>query len=152
MIRLALYQPDIPQNMGTIMRLGACLAIPIDVIGPTGFDLSDRALKRAGMDYLQNVDLTKYVSFEKYIKSHEQSAGRLILCSTKSDKNYTDFNFKQGDTLMLGRETSGVPSEVHDIADNAVKIPMANNMRSLNIAVSAAMISGEALRQLKGFA
>ncbi len=151
MIRLALYQPDIPQNMGTLMRLGACLDVPIDVIGPTGFDLSDRALRRAGMDYLEKVDLTKHLSYEKYKASDVRKSSRLIICSTKATIGYTEFSFESSDTIMLGRESSGLPDEVHAEADGAVKIPMANEMRSLNVAIAGGIIIAEALRQTESF-
>lgn len=151
MVRLALYQPDIPQNTGTLMRLGACLNIPLDIIGPTGFDMSDRALKRSGMDYLSQTDITRHISFRHFLDSNQRKAGRLILTTTKSDNVYTEFQFKEGDILLLGRESSGVPENVVEEADNQITIPMQNNMRSLNIAVAGAMIIGEALRQTKGF-
>lgn len=150
-MRLALYQPDIPQNMGTLMRLGACLDVSIDVIGPTGFDMSDKALKRAAMDYLSKTDLTRHLSFAQYLDSSQRKQGRLILTTTKTKQIYTDFEFKETDILLLGRESAGVPEEVAERADEKITIPMQNDMRSLNIAVAGAMILGEALRQTTGF-
>lgn len=149
MIRLALYQPDIPQNMGTIMRLSACLNVPLDVIGPTGFDLSDRALRRAGMDYLSKAQLTRHISFDKFIDENQRHGGRLILTTTKTDQCYTDFEFQQNDIILLGRESAGVPDNVVKKADASITIPMVEGVRSLNIAVAGAMIIGEALRQTK---
>lgn len=150
-MRLALYQPDIPQNMGTLLRLGACLNVSIDVIGPTGFDMSDRALKRSAMDYLTKTDLTRHLSFTQFLDSDQRNQGRLILTTTKTDQIYTDFEFKETDILLLGRESAGVPEEVVEKVDEAITIPMQNDMRSLNIAVAGAMILGEALRQTTGF-
>lgn len=151
MLRLALYQPDIPQNTGTLMRLGACLNVPLDIIGPTGFDMSDRNLKRAGMDYLTHTNLTRHLSFQKFLTSPERKAGRLILTTTKTRQSYIDFQFKDKDIILLGRESAGVPEDVAKACDDAVTIPMAATVRSLNIAVAGAMIIGEALRQTKGF-
>ena len=151
MVRLALYQPDIPQNMGTILRLGACLSVPIDVIGPTGFDLSDRALRRAGMDYVQKTDLLRHISYQHFLDIYQGASNRLILTTTKTDQTYTDFSYQSDDIILLGRESAGVPPQVVDTVDASVTIPMAKNVRSLNIAVAGAMIIGEALRQTKGF-
>lgn len=150
-MRLALYQPDIPQNTGTILRLAACLDVPVDVIGPAGFDMTDRSLKRAGLDYLERVKLDRHESFEAYLATRGTSAGRLVLLSSHANLNHTAFAFRPTDTLMLGRESAGVPQEVHDTADARIRIPMAPQMRSLNIAVAAALVLGEALRQTNGF-
>ena len=145
MIRLALYEPDIPQNTGTLMRLCACLGMPMDVIEPCGFILSDKNLRRAGMDYLDHLDLTKHVSWDAF---RAASAGRrLVLLTTKSDCFYPDFKFDANDILIAGRESAGVPNSVHDQCDARVTVPMAANVRSLNVAVAAAMVAGEALRQ-----
>lgn len=151
MVRLALYQPDIPQNTGTLMRLGACLNVPLDIIGPTGFDMSDRNLKRAGMDYLKLTNLTRHISFSQFLDSTQRKSGRLILTTTRTQKCYTDFAFKSNDIILLGRESAGVPEDVVQAADAAITIPMAQDVRSLNIAVAGAMIIGEALRQTEGF-
>lgn len=152
-MRLALYQPDIPQNTGTILRMCACLGISVDVIGPTGFDMSDRNLRRAGLDYLPFVDLTRHLSWEQYCKTRGQapSSGRLVLLSSKAAVRLPDFVFSEHDTLLFGRESAGVPETVRDACDAAVAIPMKPPLRSLNVAVAAAMILGEALRQTGGF-
>lgn len=146
-MRLALYQPDIPQNTGTILRMAACLNIGVDIIGPTGFDMSARALRRAGLDYLPYVNLVRHQSYEHFDETRQTSQARLILLSTKAKHVYTEFAFQAGDVLMLGRESAGVPDEIHQAANHRVLIPMAGNMRSMNIAMSAAMVLGEALRQ-----
>jgi tRNA (cytidine/uridine-2'-O-)-methyltransferase len=150
-MRLALYQPDIPQNTGTILRLAACLDVAVDVIGPTGFDMTDRSLKRAGLDYLDHVKLERYESFEAYLTARGGRGGRLVLLSSHANLNHTEFAFEAADTLLLGRESAGVPADVHDRADARLRIPMAREMRSLNIAVAAALVLGEALRQTNGF-
>jgi tRNA (cytidine/uridine-2'-O-)-methyltransferase len=152
-MRLALYQPDIPQNAGTMLRLAACLGVGVDVIGPAGFDFGDRNLRRAGLDYLDHVEIARHVSFSAFIAARSASApaGRLILLTTAGDMNYTDFAFAEGDTLLLGRESAGVPDGVHQMADARVRVPMRPGLRSLNVAVAAAMVLGEALRQTGGF-
>jgi tRNA (cytidine/uridine-2'-O-)-methyltransferase len=146
-MRLALYQPDIPQNTGTILRLAACLGVAIDVIGPAGFDMSDRNLRRAGLDYLEHVDLTRHESFDAYTASRTGSSGRLVLLTAHAATRHCDFGFEVADTLLLGRESAGVPETVHDHADVRLRIPMQAGLRSLNIAVAAAIVLGEALRQ-----
>ena len=150
-MRLALYQPDIAQNTGTILRMGACLGVPVDVIGPTGFDMTDRALRRAGLDYLDHVDLTRHESFTNYESIRAQRGGRLVLLSSHADRAYTDFEFRCTDTLLLGRESAGAPEAIHGSADARVCIPMRPGLRSLNIAVAAAIVLGEALRQTNAF-
>jgi tRNA (cytidine/uridine-2'-O-)-methyltransferase len=151
-MRLALYQPDIPQNTGTILRLAACLAIPVDVIGPAGFDMSDRNLRRSGLDYIAHVDLTRHLSWERFISSRAaEGAGRLVLLSSKAATPLPAFSFSESDTLLLGRESAGVPDAVRDACDTAVAIPLKPPLRSLNVAVAAAMVLGEALRQTGGY-
>jgi tRNA (cytidine/uridine-2'-O-)-methyltransferase len=152
-MRLALYQPDIPQNTGTILRLAACLGVAVDVIGPTGFDMSDRSLKRAGLDYLEHVNLTRHLSFPTFEAERftNDTPPRLILLTSHGAVSHVDFAFLPTDILMLGRESAGVPPDVHDGVDGRVRIPMQPNMRSLNIAVAAALVLGEALRQTGGF-
>jgi len=145
-MRLALYQPDIPQNAGTILRLAACLGVGVDVIGPAGFDMSDRNLKRAGLDYLEHVEIARHVSFAAF---HAAPRGRLVLLTTAASIAYTDFVFAADDTLLLGRESAGVPESVHEAADARLRVPMRPGLRSLNIAVAAAMVLGEALRQTR---
>lgn len=149
-MRLALYQPDIAQNTGTILRLAACLAVPVDVIGPTGFDMTDKALRRAGLDYLDHVELVRHVSFDTF-QTDRDPAGRLLLLSSHASTPHTSFAFKPSDTLLLGRESAGVPQAVHEVADARLRIPMRPGLRSLNIAVAAAIVLGEALRQTSGF-
>lgn len=153
-MRLALYQPDIAQNTGTILRLAACFGVPVDVIGPTGFDMSDRSLKRAALDYLPFVDLTRHVSFEAFAAQRQSSrgpSGRLVLLTTKATTPHCEFTFAPDDTLLLGRESAGAPEAVHELADARITIPMRPGLRSLNVAVAAAMVLGEALRQTHGF-
>ncbi len=147
MLRLALYQPDIPQNAGTMMRMAACLGVAVDLIEPAGFDASDRNLRRAGLDYLDRLELTRHVSFAAFEERRRADAARLVLATTRAAMPYTDFAFRDGDIVMVGRESAGVPEAVHEAADARVLIPIRSDLRSLNVAVSAAMILGEALRQ-----
>lgn len=147
-MRLALYQPDIPQNTGTILRMAACFGVPVDIIGPAGFDMRDSTLRRAGLDYLDHVSLQRHISFASYLET--RPAGRLVLLTTSGDVGHTDFSFRKDDTLLLGRESAGVPENVHDRADARVAIPILPGLRSLNIAVAAAIALGEALRQTDG--
>ncbi|MBI1214707.1 MAG: tRNA methyltransferase [Alphaproteobacteria bacterium] len=148
-MRLALYQPDIPQNTGTLMRLCACLGVPLDVIEPCGFILSDKNLKRAGMDYIDSLDMTRHASWQAFSAAHE--GARRVLMTTKSALPFTDFSFEADDILIAGRESAGVPDEVHEACDARVTIPMAPGMRSLNVALASAMVLSEALRQTGGF-
>ena len=146
-LRIALYQPDIAGNTGTILRLAACLGLAVDIIEPAGFDISDRNLKRAGMDYLSSVALTRHISWAHFDAWRQTSGRRLVLASTKAADRYTDFVFRGDDILLFGRESAGVPDHVHELADGRILIPMLEGQRSINVAMSAAMISGEALRQ-----
>ncbi|AIC28384.1 tRNA (cytidine(34)-2'-O)-methyltransferase [Rhizobium sophoriradicis] len=146
-LRLALYQPDIAGNTGTILRLAACLGFAIDLIEPAGFDVSDRNLKRSGMDYIAAAALTRHVSWDRFEAWRATTGRRLILASTKAADRYTDFTFRSDDILLLGRESAGVPDHVHERADARILIPMVEGQRSINVAVSAAMIVGEAMRQ-----
>jgi tRNA (cytidine/uridine-2'-O-)-methyltransferase len=152
-MRLAIYEPDIPQNTGTILRLSACLGVAVDIIEPCGFAFDDRRLRRAGMDYLDAVDLTRHTSWNAYRvwRAGSARAGRLVLLTTKGSVPYTEFAYAASDTLMFGRESGGAPPEVHEAADARLFIPMKPGLRSLNIAVAAAMVLGEALRQTNGF-
>jgi tRNA (cytidine/uridine-2'-O-)-methyltransferase len=143
-LRLALYQPDIPQNAGALMRLCACLGVAMDIIEPCGFLLSDRNFRRAGMDYRAGVDLTRHADWEGF---QAVSKGRLLLLTTQAALPYTEFAFEPGDTLLMGRESAGVPQAVHQAADARLLIPMRAGMRSINVAQAAAMVLGEALRQ-----
>lgn len=148
-MRLALYEPDIPQNAGALFRLAACLGVAVDVIEPCGFLLSDRRLRRAGLDYLDRLEMRRHDSWRAY---REAFRGRLVLLTTAGDRRYTDFAFAPGDTVMVGRESAGVPAAVHEAADARLAIPLRPGLRSLNVATAAAMVLGEALRQTGGFA
>lgn len=149
MIEIALYQPDIPPNAATIMRMAACFGLKVRIIEPAGFTWSDSSLKRAGMDYLDQALVIRDVSWEAF---REATKGRrLVLASTKSAVPYTDFAFREADILLMGRESAGVPPEVHKAADARLLIPLREGLRSLNVALACAMITGEALRQLGGF-
>jgi tRNA (cytidine/uridine-2'-O-)-methyltransferase len=151
MVALALYQPDIPQNAGTIMRLCACLGVEVHVIEPAGFDLSDRTLRRAGMDYLEHVRLMRHLSWQDFEEWRRRQGRRLVLLTTAATRPYADFAYGDADLLLLGRESAGVPEAVHEAADAQLVIPIAAGLRSLNVATAAAMVLGEALRQTDGF-
>ncbi|MBC8128818.1 MAG: tRNA (cytidine(34)-2'-O)-methyltransferase [Rhizobiaceae bacterium] len=149
-LRLALYQPDIAGNTGTILRLAACLGLDLSIIEPAGFDMSDRTLKRAGMDYLEMARLTRHVDFAEFGGWRTAEGRRLVLFTTKAGTRYTDFAYRPDDVLLFGRESAGVPEAVHDAADARVTIPMVDGARSLNLAVAVGMAAGEALRQVDG--
>lgn len=144
-MRLALFEPDIPQNTGAILRLGACLAVAVDIIEPCGFLLSDARLRRAGLDYAARAALTRHPSWDAYLA--RRNGGRLVLLTTGGDVAYHRFAYRADDTLLLGRESAGVPDAVHARADARVKVPIAPGLRSLNVALAAAIVLGEALRQ-----
>jgi tRNA (cytidine/uridine-2'-O-)-methyltransferase len=150
-IRLGLYQPDIPQNAGTMLRLAACLGVPVEIVEPAGFDVSDRHLRRSGMDYLERAGVTRHVSWRAFEAWRAGAGARLVLATTRGALPYTDFAYHPDDIVLVGRESAGVPEEVHAAADARVLIPMQPGLRSLNVAVSAAMILGEALRQTGQF-
>ncbi|TPK93767.1 tRNA (cytidine(34)-2'-O)-methyltransferase [Mesorhizobium sp. B2-4-12] len=147
-LRIALYQPDIAGNTGTILRFAACLGLGVDIIEPAGFPLSDKALKRAGMDYLEMAALTRHVDWQAFEEWRKAGARRLVLLSTKATIAYTSFSFADGDILLFGRESAGVPDQVHQAADARLTIPMQGTARSINVALSVAMVAGEAVRQL----
>jgi tRNA (cytidine/uridine-2'-O-)-methyltransferase len=147
-MRLVLYQPDIPQNTGAILRLAACFALPVDVIEPCGFVFDDRRMRRAGMDYLEHVELHRHRSWEAYRAARAGNAGRLVLLTTKAAAPHTECRFEATDSLLLGRESAGVPEDVHEAADVRIRIPMRAGLRSLNVAMAAAIVAGEAMRQL----
>ena len=151
-MRLALYQPDIPQNAGNLLRTAACLDVAVDIIEPCGFVLDDRAFRRAGLDYLAGVALTRHISWDDFMARRRATAtpGRLILLTTKASTAYTRFAFRADDCLLLGRESAGAPDDVHAAADARVVIPMAAGRRSLNVAVAGAVVLAEALRQTDG--
>jgi tRNA (cytidine/uridine-2'-O-)-methyltransferase len=148
-MRLALYQPDIPQNTGAMLRLAACFDLGVDLILPAGFVLDDARMRRAGMDYIDRVAIARHSSWQSYREARRHAEGRLVLLTTSGDVPYTDFAFGAEDTLLVGREGGGVPVEVHDAADARLVIPMAPGLRSLNVAMAAAIVAGEAIRQLK---
>lgn len=147
-LSIALYQPDIPQNTGTILRLGACLGVQVHIIEPTGFTLSDTALKRAGMDYLARATLERHRSWDAFDEWRKENRRRLVLLTTKSDTSYLTFDYQCDDILLFGRESSGVPPAIHASADHTLTIAMIDGLRSINLACSVAMVAGEALRQL----
>jgi len=146
-MRLALFEPDIPQNTGAIARLAACLGLPLDIIEPAGFPVSDRAFRRAGMDYLDRVEITRHPCFKAFDEWRRAGAHRLVLATTKAELAYTDFAFATRDIILLGRESAGAPAHVHASADERIRVPMREGLRSLNVALAAAMIVGEAVRQ-----
>ena len=150
-MQLALYQPDIPQNAGTMLRLCACLGVTAHIIEPTGFPASDRAFRRAGMDYLDQVTFIRHIGWADFDNFRRTEGLRLVLASTKAETRYTDFSYAKTDILLMGRESAGVPDEVHEMAEARILIPMRQTLRSMNVAVTAAMIMGEALRQLDAF-
>jgi tRNA (cytidine/uridine-2'-O-)-methyltransferase len=151
-MRIALYEPDIPQNTGTILRLAACLGVVADIIEPAGFPVSDRAFRRAGMDYLDAVSICRHASWAAFEAWRRQAGLRLVLFTTHGATAYLDHTFRPDDVLLFGRESAGVPEAVHAAADARLVIPLRGGLRSLNIAVAAAMGLGEALRQTGGFA
>lgn len=149
-MRVALFQPDIPQNAGAILRLCACLGVGVDIIGPAGFVLTDAKLRRAGLDYAAHAAMTVYDSWAAFNKALAPDH-RLLLLTTSGDTDYRAAAYRTGDILLLGRESAGVPGFVHEAADCRLTIPLAAGMRSLNVATAAAMVLGEALRQTNGF-
>jgi tRNA (cytidine/uridine-2'-O-)-methyltransferase len=148
---IALYEPDIPQNTGTILRLGACLGIAVHIVGPAAFPATEKAFRRAGLDYLDHVRVVNHVSFDTFEDWRKQEGRRVVLLSTQAASAHVDFAYRASDVLLCGRESSGVPENVHRAADARVRVPMRQDLRSLNVAVSLAMVLGEALRQTEGF-
>lgn len=153
-MRIAVYQPDIPQNLGAMIRLGACLGVPVDVIEPCGFPFGERGggnrdVRRAGMDYMNMGDVTRHISWSTYASVQRAGGGRLILLTTTAQTSYLDIDYAGSDTLLLGRESAGAPDEVHAAADLEVRIVMTPPARSLNVVNAAAMVLGEALRQTR---
>lgn len=148
-MRLVLYQPDIPQNAGTLLRLAACMDVGVDIVEPCGFLFSDKHFRRAGLDYLPAARLIRHRSWAVY--GAARPAGRLIALSTHADLPYADFRFRPDDALLLGQESTGLPAEVEAVADARLRIPMRAGLRSLNVAIAAAMVLGEALRQTDGW-
>ena len=150
-MRLAQFEPDIPQNTGAIARLSACLGLALDIIEPAGFPVSDRAFRRAGMDYLDKVEIRRHESFASFDAWRRCGGMRLVLATTKAHISYVDFGFANLDIVLFGRESAGAPAAVHASADARLVIPMREGLRSLNVALAAAMIAGEALRQTGRF-
>ena len=150
-MRLALYEPDIPQNTGTLLRMAACLSVPVDVIEPCGFVFDDRHLRRAAMDYLAHIEMRRHISWRAFHEVQGEGRTRLILLTSAASTPYPAFRFNRDDTLLVGRESAGVPQAVHDAADVRLRVPMAVGLRSLNVAVAAAMVLGHALCQTSGF-
>jgi tRNA (cytidine/uridine-2'-O-)-methyltransferase len=150
-MRLAFFQPDIPQNLGGAIRLAACLRVPIEVIEPCAFPLSDPALRRAAMDYGGHADIVRRRSWEDFLAAPERKTGRLALFTTRAASPFTGFSFQPGDTLLFGQESAGVPDHVHEAAQARLIVPIAPQARSLNVVAAAAMALGEALRQTGGF-
>jgi len=151
-MRIALYQPDIPQNAGTILRLAACLGVEAHIIEPAGFPISDRAFRRAGMDYLDQVAIVRHADWTAFETWRRTGGVRLIVFTTHASMSYIDHAFRPDDILLFGRESAGLPDVVHAAADARLLIPMRPELRSLNVAVACAMAVGEALRQTGGFA
>ncbi len=153
--RIALYEPDIPQNTGTILRTAACLGVGVDIIEPCGFVWDEKRLRRAGMDYLDQVDLTRHRSWQAFHDARfgdpDNQRARLILLTTRGSVPYAGFSFAANDVLLLGRESAGVPDAVHEAAHARIAVPVVAGMRSLNVAVTAGLVLGEALRQLDLF-
>lgn len=150
-LRLALYQPDIPQNAGTLLRTAACLGLAVDLIEPAGFAVTDRNLRRAGMDYLDAAPLTRHAGWSAFDATRRAEGRRLVLLTTRAATSYLDFAFRPDDVIMVGRESAGVPDEVHAACDVRLAVPMRPGFRSLNVAVAAVMVLGEALRRTDGF-
>ena len=148
-MRIALFEPDIPQNTGTILRLAACLGLEAHLIEPAGFPVSDRAFRRAGMDYLEQVSITRHASWEAFETWRRQAGLRVVLFTTRASKPYLDHEFRAGDILLFGRESAGVPEKVHAAADARLMVPMRPGLRSINVAMTCAMAVGEALRQTR---
>jgi tRNA (cytidine/uridine-2'-O-)-methyltransferase len=146
-MRLALFQPDIPQNLGAALRLGACLGVPVDVIEPCGFPLSDRAARRAALDYAEMAEVLRHASWSRFLEHPDRSSGRLLLFTTRGAEPFQKFQYRANDVLLFGRESAGVPLEVHQAADARLYIPLVRGARSLNVVNAAAMALGEALRQ-----
>ena len=146
--KIALYEPDIPQNTASIIRTCSCLGANLEIIEPCGFIFSDKRFKRVVMDYMDTKQIKFYKNYDEFLNSKKNQ--RIILITTKAKKSYIDFNFKFNDTILFGRESSGVPENIHKIVDEKLKIPMKNNKRSLNLATSVAIVLSEYLRQIKG--
>ena len=150
-MRIALFEPDIPQNSGNIFRLGACLGINIDIIEPTGYIFNDKRFRRSSMDYINFIKYKKHIDWQSFYDWSQKNKYRLVLISTKAKNNFIDFSFKKHDILVFGRESAGVPNYVHLAIKDKIKIPMKKNLRSINVSSAVSMVIGEACRQLKLF-
>jgi len=150
-MRIALYEPDIPQNTGTILRLCACLELEAHIVEPAGFPVTDRAFRRAGMDYLDQVALTRHSSFNAFEDWRRSERLSLVLLTTAAERSYLNHAFRDDQVVLFGRESAGVPEAVHAAADARLRIPIAKGLRSLNVAMAVALVAGEALRQTGGF-
>ena len=150
-MRISIFQPDIPQNLGALLRVSACLNVPLDIIEPCGFAFSEKKLKRTAMDYINHADFRTFIDYQafKVQQQKESPNSRVILLTTKSEKNYLDFRFQKNDRLLLGRESAGVPKYVHESVDGSVTIEMPGIGRSLNVVVSCVMVLSEAIRQTR---
>ena len=147
-MRIALFEPDIPQNTGNIFRLGACLGIEVDIIEPTGYVFDDKRFKRSSMDYIDHIKYKRHLDWDTFYEWSKKNNFRLILFTTKSKKKYIEYKFQHNDILLFGRESAGVPQSVHDIVNEKLTIPMKKNLRSINVSSSVALVVGEACRQL----
>ena len=150
-MKIALYEPDIPQNVGTIIRLAACMDVSLHIIEPCGFPFSIKALRRSAMDYIDLATIEQHKSWQHFNDISKKEGWRLVLLTTKTKNNYFDFSFQENDVLLLGRESAGVPNEVREQCDDFITIPMNKEARSLNVAISTSMVLGEALRQTRAF-
>jgi len=150
-MRISIFQPDIPQNLGALLRVSACLNVPLDIIEPCGFAFSEKKLRRTAMDYISEADFRTFIDYQAFKdqQKKERPNSRVILLTTKSSKNYLDFKFRKNDRLLLGRESAGVPEYVHETVDDAVTIEMPGKGRSLNVVVSCVMVLSEAMRQTR---
>ena len=150
-MRISIFQPDIPQNLGALLRVSACLSVPLDIIEPCGFAFSEKKLRRTAMDYISQADFRTFIDYQAFKEQQqkERPSSRVILLTTKSSKNYLDFKFRKNDSLLLGRESAGVPEYVHETVDDAVTIEMKGKGRSLNVVVSCVMVLSEAMRQTR---
>ena len=147
-MRVALFEPDIPQNTGNIFRLGACLGIEVDIIEPTGYVFDDKRFKRSSMDYINHIKYKRHLDWEEFYKWSQKNKFRLILITTKSNKKYIEYQFQKNDILLFGRESAGVPDFIHNIVNEQLTIPMVKKLRSINVSSAVAIVLGEACRQL----
>ena len=146
-MRIALYQPDIPQNTGNIFRLGACLGVSVDIIEPTGFIFDDKKFKRSAMDYINHLDYKRHIDWQHFYDWSKEKKFRVVLMTTKSKQSFYRFKFNSSDIILFGRESAGVPDNIHQIVDHRLTIPMKEGVRSINLSSSVALVLGEGLRQ-----